>query len=42
MRATLKKFVLGSFWKKTKKTFQKLKQSYFRFKNTFVLQRFSK
>jgi len=34
---------LAFFWKiKNKKTFHKLKQFYFRFKNTFVSQMFSK
>ena len=39
MRVTLKKkLFLALFWKKT---FQKLKQIYFRFENTFVSQMFS-
>jgi len=40
MRATIKIFVSGIFLKKTKKLFQNLKQSYFRFENTFVSQYF--
>jgi len=39
MRATLKNF---RFWHFFEKTFQKQKQFYFRFQNTFVSQMFSK
>jgi len=41
MRATLKKLFLAFFKKKQKKTFQKQKQFYFHFQNTFVSQIFS-
>ena len=43
MRDTLKNFCFWNFFeKKTKKSFQKLEQFYFRFENTFISQMFSK
>jgi len=40
MRATLKNFVFWHFFEKNKKTFQKLKQFYFRFANVFEKNHF--